>query len=426
MFRMQNGFGQRRVALIVIVIVGIAITVDGFAAGLSIEEVEQMALSNDPGINAIESSQLALDEMAVAARQLPDPMLKMGLMSVPTDTFSLSQQGMTQPQLGLVQEFPRGHSRSLRSEQIGFRSDGLDERVRDQKLQIILAVREMFLEVEKQQHMAIINSAATVTFTDLLDITQDYYATGRVYQQDVLQASVELAKVEDRATRIQQAEEQARAKLATWIGDNAFGAIQVGWPQLDSLQSVDVIKANLKNHPRVQIAQKDVQVADTGVELARQNYKPQFSVDLTYGARSGRNPDGSSQADLLSLMVVMDVPLFAKNRQDRVLAAQIAELSSSEFSLDDVHRRMRSELEFYSAMYERQKERLALYKNKLLPEAAYSAEASLEAYQSSISDLTSLLRAQVTEFDLQLEYAGLQADALISQARLLYLQGEQK
>ncbi len=417
---------HRYAMVVAILLAGISMQASVSASGLSLGQAEQMALANDPGINAIEASQLALDEMAVAARQLPDPMLKMGLMSVPTDTFSLSQQGTTQPQIGLVQEFPRGHSRSLQSEQISFRSDGLDERVRDQKLQIILAVREMFLEVEKQQHRAIINSAATVTFSDLLDITQDYYATGRVYQQDVLQASVELAKVEDRATRIQQAEEQARAKLATWIGDAAFGAISVGWPPLDNLQSVDAIEANLKNHPRVQMAQKNVQVADTGVELARQNYKPQFSVDLTYGARSGRNPDGSSQADQVSLMVVMDVPLFAKNRQDRVLAAQIAELSSSEFSLDDVHRRMRSELEFYSAMYQRQKERLALYENKLLPEAGYSAEASLEAYQSSLTDLTTLLRAQVTEFDLRLEYAGLQADALISQARLLYLQGEQQ
>ncbi len=425
MLRMLRAVGNQY-AMAVILLAGISIATSASASGLSLEQAELMALSNDPGIHAIESNQLALDEMAVAARQLPDPMLKMGLMSVPTDSFSLSQEAMTQVQLGLVQVFPRGNSRSLRSEQISLRADGLDERVRDQELQIILAVREMFLEVEKQQHMAIINSEAMVVFSDLLDITQDYYATGRVHQQDVLQASVQLAKVEDRATRIRQADEQARAKLATWIGDTAFGAIQLGWPQLDNPPSVDALKANLKNHPRVQAAQKNVQVADTGVELARQNYKPQFSVDLTYGGRSGSNPNGSSRADLLSLMVVMDVPLFAKNRQDRVLSAQIAELSSSEFSLDDVHRQLRSELEFHSAMFERQKERLALYENKLLPEAANSSEASLDAYRSSITDLTSLLRAQITEFDLQLEYAGLQADALTSQARLLYLQGEQK
>ena len=59
----------------------------------------------------------------------------------------------------------------------------------------------------------------------------------------------------------------------------------------------------------------------------------------------------------------------------------------------------------------------------MLPEAAYSSEASLGAYQSSLSDLTTLLRTQLTEFDLQLEHARLQAEVRKTAARLLYLQG---
>ena len=39
-------------------------------------------------------------------------------------------------------------------------------------------------------------------FADLSDITQDYYATGRVQQQDVLRTAVELARVKDRALRV--------------------------------------------------------------------------------------------------------------------------------------------------------------------------------------------------------------------------------
>ena len=52
-------------------------------------------------------------------------------------------------------------------------------------------------------------------------------------------------------------------------------------------------------------------------------------MDVTYGGRGGNNPDGSSRTDLLTLMVVMDVPLFTRNRQDRVVAAQVAESSAA-------------------------------------------------------------------------------------------------
>jgi hypothetical protein len=164
--------------------------------------------------------------------------------------------------------------------------------------------------------------------------------------------------------------------------------------------------------------------AETGVELARQKYKPEFALDVTYGGRGGTNPDGSSRTDLLTFMVVMDVPLFHKNRQDRVVATQLAESSAAMYSRDDLLRRMSSEADFHVATQLRQQERISLFESTLLPEAAFSSEASFGAYQSSIEDLTTLLRTRITEFDLQLEHARLQAEVLKTQARLLYLEGE--
>ena len=413
-----------QVPAVIVVLAGIAVSSDLVASALSLEAVEELALASDPGVQSVESNRLALEEMSIAAGQLPDPLLKMGLVSLPTDTFNLGQEAMTQVQLGVVQKFPRGKSRSLRSEQIGIKSQGLNEMARDQRLRILLSVREQFLEVAKQKHLASINAEAITAFSDVADITQDYYATGRVHQQDVLQAAVELARVEDRATRITQDEEQARARLAMWIGDSAYRDLDDAWPQFDDLSSPEVIKDSLNEHPRVQALQKDVFAAETGVELARQKYKPEFALDLTYGGRAGTNPDGSSRTDLLTLMVVMDVPLFHKNRQDRIVAAQIAESSAAMFSRDDILRRMSSVVDFHAATQRKQQERIDLFENTLLPEAAFSSEASFGAYQSSIADLTTLLRTRITEFDLQLEHARLEAEVLKTQARLLYLVGE--
>jgi outer membrane protein TolC len=421
---MQKRIKLSRVPVVCAVLAGVALTTNIEASALSLELAEELALASDPGVQSVESNRLALEEMAVAAEQLPDPLLKMGLVSLPTDTFNLGQEAMTQVQFGMVQKFPRGKSRSLRSEQIGLKSQGLDEMVRDQELRILLAVREQFLEVAKQRHLASINAEAITAFSDVADITEDYYATGRVQQQDVLQAVVELAKVEDRATRIAQEEEQARARLAMWIGDAAYRDLEESWPPFNDQTAAEVIKDGLPGHPRIQALQKHVSAAETGVELARQKYKPEFALDVTYGGRAGNNPDGSSRTDLLTLMVVMDVPLFHKNRQDRVVAAQIAESSAAMFSRDDILRRMSSEVDFHAATQQKQQERIDLFENTLLPEAAFSSEASFGAYQSSIEDLTTLLRTRITEFDLQLEHVRLEAEVLKTQARLLYLAGE--
>jgi len=73
------------------------------------------------------------------------------MAALPTDSFNLGQEPMTQIQLGVVQKFPRGNSRSLRTEQLNERSKGMEAMAQDQSLRVILSVREEFLEVLKQQ-----------------------------------------------------------------------------------------------------------------------------------------------------------------------------------------------------------------------------------------------------------------------------------
>jgi outer membrane protein TolC len=390
---------------------------------LELEEAETLALASDPSVHSVRSRQAALGELEVAAAQLPDPMVKMGFMSLPTDSFQLGQEPMTQVQLGVVQKFPRGDSRELRAEQLRERARGLDEVAQDLQLKIVLSVREEFIEVVKHQRLAEINREAEAVFSDLEQITQEYYATGRVQQQDVLRAAVELSKVHERSSRIAEDEDRARARLAAWIGEAAWRPLETSWPKLPGALPPDAAKQALQAHPRLRALHQQVVAADRGVALAEQSYKPEFSVDLTYGGRGGDNPDGSSRSDLLTMMVMMDVPLFREKRQDRVVAASMAESSAAAFERDDVHRRMLSEFEMHHSTLLRQRERLALFEDSLLEDAKFNAESTFQAYQAALEDLTTLMRASITEFDLQLDYQRLKAESQKTLARLLYLQG---
>ena len=398
--------------------------VHSVAQELSLAEAERLALANDPAIRSVEFKSQSLEELSVAARQLPDPMLKVGVVSLPVDSFDFGQEPMTQAVVGMVQKFPRGDSRELRSTQLLQQAEMLDESILDQQLQITLAVRELYLEVIKQKRRSVINDEAIRIFTDFSDITRDYYATGRVNQQDVLQAVVELAKAEERARQINEEEERARARLSVWLGEASHMDLSDEWPSLQDPLPLDALYERIKSHPRLLALQKKVNYSETGVELSRQAYRPEFSIDVAYGGRSGQNMDGSSRADLFSLMLVMDMPLFHEQRQDRVTASMIAESSAAMFDRDDLYRRMKSEAELSAVTLSKQQESIGFFSNNILPEAQFSAESSFDAYQSSVGDLTSLLRAQITEIDLRLEFVRIQAEALKSQARLLYFQGE--
>ena len=400
------------------------LTSNAFADNLSIAEAGQLALVDDYTLKAINARSQSMTELAVAAEGLPDPQLKLGFANLPTDTFNLGQEPMTQAVIGVRQMFPRGQTRSLNSLRVSESVAGNHAEADDRKQQILLSVREQFIHIYLHQQREQILRQSLVVFSDLAEITRDYYASGRAQQQDVVQTQLELARVEERLALIRQQKEQARARLAEWIGRNAFRELDPQWPQIDQPQTAQEIIADLAEHPRMRAWKHEISKSKTSEEIARQAYKPGFAVDLAYGGRGGQNPDGSSRSDFLSVFVSMDIPLFTKNRQDRVLASSIADTSATQFARDDIYRAMKARVEENSTTLLHERERLGLYEELLLPQAAFNAESAFEAYQDAVDDLTTLMRARIGEYELKLSHAALRADEIITRARLLYLQGE--
>jgi outer membrane protein TolC len=395
-----------------------------FAADLTVEEAGQLALKDDYMLQAISARSRSMSELSVAAEKLPDPMLKLGFANLPTDTFNLGQEPMTQAVIGIRQMFPRGHTRALSSERINESVDRNDAEAEDREQLVLLAAREEYIRIYLHRERQKILEQSLIVFTDLAEITRDYYANGRAHQQDVVQAQLELSKVEERLARIQQQEEEARARLAERIGSNAYRDLDPAWPQIDQPLSTQQIIAKLTDHPRLRAWQHEIAKSKTSEEIARQAYKPGFAVDLAYGGRSGQNTNGTDRADLFSIFVTMDIPLFTKNRQDRVLASSIEETSATQYVRDDVYRSMKARVGEKSATLAREQERLKLYQEYLLPQAAFNAEAAFEAYQDAVDDLTTLMRARIGEYELNLSHVELRADETITRAKLLYLQGE--
>ena len=395
-----------------------------FAADLTIEEASQLALKDDYTLQAIGARSESLSELAIATGKLPDPKLKLGFANLPTDTFDLDQEPMTQAVIGVQQMFPRGNTRALASARINESVARNDAEAEDRRLQIQLAVREEYIRIYLHRERQKILEQSLVVFTDLEEITRDYYANGRAHQQDVVQAQLELSKVQERLALMRQQEEEARARLAERIDADAYRELDPSWPRFDQPPPASQIIAELMQHPRLRAWQHEIEKSRTSEEIARQAYKPGFAVDLAYGGRSGQNNNGSNRSDLLSVFVTMDIPLFTKNRQDRVLASSIADTSATQYTRDDVYRSMKARIEESAATLVHQQERLALYQEYLLPQASFNAETAFEDYQDALGDLTTLMRARIGEYELKLAHAALHAEEITTRTRLLYFQGE--
>lgn len=394
------------------------------AAGLSIEEAARLAINKDYTLQAMHARSRSVNELSVAVESLPDPVLKLGFANLPTDTFNLGQEAMTQAVIGVRQSFPRGQTRALSSARMHESLARIKAETEDRELQVLQAVREDYTRVFQHRERRKILEQSLVVFSDLEAITRDYYANGRAHQQDVVQAQLELSKVQERLARIRQQEEEARARLAERIGADAHRELEAAWPRIDRPRPAQQIIARLAEHPRIRAWQHEIASSKTAEDIARQAYKPGFAIDLAYGGRSGQNPNGTDRSDFLSVFVSMDIPLFTGKRQDRVLASSIEDTSAKQFARDDVYRSMKARIGEHAATLVREQERLELYREYLLPQASFNAEAAFEAYQDAVSDFTTLMRARIGEYELKLNHAALRADEIITRARLQYFQGK--
>ena len=89
------------------------------AEPLTLAEAQRIAVGRSGQLLAQDALALAAREQAVAAGQLPDPVLKFGIDNVPAngpDRGSLTRDFMTMRRIGIAQEIPRGEKRQLRAE----------------------------------------------------------------------------------------------------------------------------------------------------------------------------------------------------------------------------------------------------------------------------------------------------------------------
>ena len=391
---------------------------------LSLQQAEQLALQADPVIDGLKASSRSYQAQAIANGTLPDPKLRLGMFNVPLDSFSTTEDPSTQLRIGIQQEFPRGKSTQLNRQQTQWLSQAAIARAEDERRQLLVDVRDTYLNLFYQTQAASIVNETRQLFTKLVRITEDQYAAGRALQQDVIRADLELSRLDDRATKIQSLEDEYRAMLAQWIGEVAWSAVDFELPALPEIPDKRDINVLLTQHPSVVAETAHVEASKTLVEVSRQDYKPGVGAFVEYRKRFGQNIDGSDRADMMAAMVTVDIPLFTENRQDKRLAARQESANVARFSRDDRLRVLKRMLEKDRAVYKRLSERELLYKSKLVNSAANNAEASLNAYQSGVTEFTTLMRAGITELDVRLENLRVMVDRLRAQARLLYITGD--
>ncbi len=390
---------------------------------LTLAEAEDLALRQEPGLSEFQARADALEEQAVAAGQLPDPVLRVGLANFPIESGGFTTEGMTQGQLGIRQAFPPGKTRALSTRQFQSLSAEMDRNAAARERDVLTSVRNAWLDAYYWERAHAIVSDSRPYFDDLVTVTRSLYGVGKKDQQDVLRAELELSRLDDRLIEIERQRRTARAALSQWIGSESTRSIANKLPAWRNIPSLQTLTDELTGHPAVLASEAKIDARNAGVGLAEERYKPGWALDLGYGYRDGFMPDGSPRSDFVSVSVTVDLPVFRKNRQDRKLRAALSERRAAQDSREALLRRLSSQLEAEFARWQELTRRIELYEQRLLVQAADQSRAALAAYRSETGDFDDVMRGVIDKLNAQLDLERLQTERRKSYAVLANLGG---
>jgi outer membrane protein TolC len=383
-----------------------------------LSEAQTLAVSRSRQLTANEASIAASRQMAVAAGQLPDPILKFGVENLPVngpDRLSLSRDFMTMRRIGLSQEIPRAQKRQLRAERF------------EREAARTLAERQLNIaNIQRNTTLAWIERYYTQQMRDLvvrqiqetalqLRTAESGFGIGRNSQAEVFAARAALVLLKDRLSQIEKQERNAALMLARWVGRDserpAAGAPAWQTSNLDD----EKLDEHIQSHPDLIMRRAQVEAAQTEARLAQANKKADWSVEAMFSQR------GSAYSNMVSISVSVPIQWDQKNRQDREVAAKLAMIDEAQATHDDLLRQHEAEVRRLLNDWKNGKSRVARYLSELIPLAKQRSEASLTGYRTGKADLASTLVSRRDELDARMQALTIEMETARTWAQLNFL-----
>jgi len=166
--------------------------------------------------------------------------------------------------------------------------------------------------------------------------------------------------------------------------------------------SVEELTEQFVKHPAVIALDKKILATKTGINLAEQAYQPEWGINASYGYRDD-DPSGNNRADLFSVGVTFDLPLFTDNRQDMTVKSAVSATEAVKIEKILLLRQLLGAFSSAQGRLSRLNNRKILYQTRLLPQIHDQAEASLTAYTNDDGDFSEVVRSRIAVLNAEIE-----------------------
>ena len=368
-----------------------------------LKELVSEALQNNPEIQAALKEKEAVQHRVAPAGALDDPMLEAGFLNVPTNSLRFDREEMTMKMIGLSQRFPYPGKRGLRQDVATKDAETAGYGYQETVNRVAREVRTAYFDLGLTLEMTKLVEKNKLILEQFLRLTETRYGVGQGSQADVLKAQTQLSKMVDELLKLARERPMIEAELNRMLGRSAKLAAPVPEPpQLreETLNLEALRETALARRPQLLALQSIVARNEKALDLARKDYYPDFDVRMSYGQRDNM-PDGTRRADMVSLTVAINLPVWRENKIDPRVAESLAMRDQAMNMYQAQRNEVAAKLRQQVATVEQNLKSARLYQTAILPQARLTVESALAAYRVNRADILMLLDSQMTVFNYE-------------------------
>lgn len=345
-----------------------------------------------------------------SSKKLPDPFFSYANYIEAVET----RVGPQSQSFQIMQKFPFFGKLDAKGKIALANANQSKEKYESIKLKLIYEVKEIYYEYVYLKQSIAITEANCELLKRFEKVIQTKYKTGAAKNQDLIKIQVALGILTDRVVGLKEMEPvvlvRLNALLSLPLQSNLSLRLTLPEIDIDTLDKNNLISGLLKNNPRLNEISYKIEAAKYNISISKLNYFPDISIGATY-IETDEGPLNVSDngKDPLIVMAKVNLPIWYGALNSSRNSAKQDHLSKQNI-LKDTSSKLQAKLELIYYKIKNAKRKIDLYDSVLIPKANQALKITESAYKSGGVDFLSLIDAQQTILDVELDSAKAKAD----------------
>jgi cobalt-zinc-cadmium efflux system outer membrane protein len=392
----------------------------------TLDSLVDQALRVSPKLKMLQSKYSAAESQINVNSNLPDPMLTLGLMNLPTNSFSFTQEPMTGKIIGLSQAIPFPGKLGSMADASEKGAEIVKQEIYDARNEIVKNISQNYYELIFVRKTIDVANENLKLLNEIAKVVRTNYTVAKASQQNLFKVELEITNLNDKIDELKNKENSITAMInaqllrshdALVFTDNlpSIRYYEFSQKQLDSLA--------VQNRPFLSGIQLAKEKAGLQEKLAKYDYLPNFNVSVQYSQRDRIAKTNTPLADFASFMVGISLPLNyggkVSSKVEETEAIQDMYQEQYNLSLQMLNSNFGAAISKLNSL----KDRIKLVEQAQLPQAQKTYSAALSSYQVGQIDFINVIDSQNKLYQVETNLYRLKTDYLKEVEELRFLTG---